>query len=140
MFLGLLNRKEKLKFLDLAIYMIDVDGEPTLVEKRLLETIKAELGKEIVDEYTFTRSDDVDMTIQFFIDSNKVVRNIIFLNLAKIMLVDDFYNTSEHVLLEKVQKAFSITSEKRRELIKLVYEEKDLREKVKRALEDEETI
>ena len=140
MFLGLLNRKEKLKFLDLAIYMIDVDGEPTLVEKRLLETIKAELGKEIVDEYTFTRSDDVDMTIQFFKDSNKVVRNIIFLNLSKIMLVDDFYNTSEHVLLEKVQKAFQITSEKRRELIKLVYEEKDLREKVKRALEDEEAL
>ena len=140
MFLGLLNRKEKLKFLDLAIYMIDVDGEPTLVEKRLLETIKAELGKEIVDEYTFTRSDDVDMTIQFFKDSNKVVRNIIFLNLAKIMLVDDFYNTSEHILLEKIQKAFQITPEKRRELIKLVYEEKDLREKAKRALEDEETI
>ena len=140
MFLGLLNRKEKLKFLDLAIYMIDVDGEPTLVEKRLLETIKAELGKEIVDEYTFTRSDDVDMTIQFFKDSNKVVRNIIFLNLSKIMLVDDFYNTSEHILLEKIQKAFQITPEKRRELIKLVYEEKDLREKAKRALEDEETI
>ena len=140
MFLGLLNRKEKLKFLDLAIYMIDVDGEPTLVEKRLLETIKAEPGKEIVDEYTFTRSDDVDMTIQFFKDSNKVVRNIIFLNLSKIMLVDDFYNTSEHILLEKIQKAFQITPEKRRELIKLVYEEKDLREKAKRALEDEETI
>ena len=140
MFLGLLNRKEKLKFLDLAIYMIDVDGEPTLVEKRLLETIKAELGKEIVDEYTFTRSDDVDVTIQYFTDSNKVVRNIIFLNLSKIMLVDDFYNTSEHILLEKIQKAFQITPEKRRELIKLVYEEKDLREKVKRALEDEETI
>lgn len=140
MFLGLLNRKEKLKFLDLAIYMIDVDGEPTLVEKRLLETIKAELGKEIVDEYTFTRSADVDVTIQFFKDSNKVVRNIIFLNLSKIMLVDDFYNTSEHILLEKIQKAFQITPEKRRELIKLVYEEKDLREKAKRALEDEETI
>ena len=140
MFLGLLNRKEKLKFLDLAIYMIDVDGEPTLVEKRLLETIKAELGKEIVDEYTFTRSDDVDVTIQYFTDSNKVVRNIIFLNLSKIMLVDDFYNTSEHILLEKIQKAFQITPEKRRELIKLVYEEKDLREKAKRALEDEETI
>ena len=140
MFLGLLNRKEKLKFLDLAIYMIDVDGEPTLVEKRLLETIKAELGKEIVDEYTFTRSDDVDVTIQFFKDSNKVVRNIIFLNLSKIMLVDDFYNTSEHILLEKIQKAFQITPEKRRELIKLVYEEKDLREKAKRALEDEEAF
>jgi hypothetical protein len=56
------------------------------------------------------------------------------------MLVDDFYNTSEHILLEKIQKAFQITPEKRRELIKLVYEEKDLREKAKRALEDEEAI
>lgn len=140
MFLGLLNRKEKLKFLDLAIYMIDVDGEPTLVEKRLLEMMMAELGKEIVDEYTFQRSDDIDVTIQFFKDSNKVVRNIIFLNLTKIMLVDDFYNTSEHVLLEKIQKAFQISAEKRRKLMSIVYEEKDLKEKAKRALEDEESI
>lgn len=140
MFLGLLNRKEKLKFLDLAIYMIDVDGEPTLVEKRLLEMMMAELGKEIVDEYTFQRSDDVDVTIQFFKDSNKVVRNIIFLNLSKIMLVDDLYNTSEHILLEKIQKAFQISADKRRELIHIVYEEKDLKEKAKRAIEDEESI
>ena len=29
MFLSLLNKKEMLKFLDLAIYMVDIDGEPT---------------------------------------------------------------------------------------------------------------
>ena len=36
MFLSLLNKKEMLKFLDLAIYMVDIDGEPTDVEKRVL--------------------------------------------------------------------------------------------------------
>lgn len=36
MFLSLLNKKEMLKFLDLAIYMVDIDGEPTQYEKRIL--------------------------------------------------------------------------------------------------------
>ena len=36
MFLSLLTKKEKLKFLDLAVYMIDIDGKPTEVEKKLL--------------------------------------------------------------------------------------------------------
>lgn len=138
MFLGLLNRKEKLKFLDLAIYMVDVDGEPTLIEKRLLDMMMAELGNDIADEYTFRRSDEIDATIQYFLESNKVVRNIIFLNLTKILLVDDFYNTSEHVFLEKIQKSFEISSEKRRQLIKIVYEERDIKEKARRAIEDDE--
>ena len=138
MFLGLLNRKEKLKFLDLAIYMVDVDGEPTLIEKRLLDMMMAELGKDIADEYTFRRSDETDATIQYFLESNKVVRNIIFLNLTKILLVDDFYNTSEHIFLEKIQKAFGISPEKRRQLIKIVYEERDIKEKARRAIEDDE--
>ena len=43
MFLSLLNRKEMLKFLDLAIYMVDVDGEPTQTEKRVLNKMIAEL-------------------------------------------------------------------------------------------------
>ena len=136
MFLNLLNRKEKLKFLDLAIYMIDVDGEPTLIEKRLLDLMLAEVGSEIAEEYTFESSDDIDVTIQYFLESNKVVRNIIFLNLTKILLVDDFYNTSEHIFLEKIQKAFEISSEKRRQLIKIVYEERDIKEQARRVIED----
>ncbi len=136
MFLNLLNRKEKLKFLDLAIYMIDVDGEPTLIEKRLLDLMLAEVGKDIADEYTFESAKEIDDTIQFFLDSNKVVRNIIFLNLCKILLVDDFYNTSEHLFLEKIQKHFGITPEKRRQLIQVVYDERDIKEKARRVIED----
>ena len=39
MFLSLLNRKEMLKFLDLAIYMVDIDGEATDVEKRVFSRV-----------------------------------------------------------------------------------------------------
>ena len=59
MFLSLLTKKEKLKFLDLAVYMIDIDGKPTEVEKKLISRIYGEIGREIVEEYTFSKSDSI---------------------------------------------------------------------------------
>ena len=134
--LSLLSRKEKLKFLDLAVYMVDVDGEPNAVEKRLLDMMLVEVGEEIANEYKFDESDDIESTIQYFKDCNKVVRNIVFLNLTKILLVDDLYNTSEHLFLEKVQKEFGISAEKRRQIIKIVYKERDVREEARRTIEE----
>jgi hypothetical protein len=49
---------------------------------------------------------------------------------------DDLYNTSELLFLEKIQKALKISSEKRRELISVVYAERDLREKTIRILKN----
>lgn len=82
MFLSLLNRKEMLKFLDLAIYMVDVDGEPTQTEKRVLNKMIAELDQ-IKDEYSFRLTDSVENTIDFFKDCNKVVKNVVYLNMVK---------------------------------------------------------
>lgn len=65
MFLSLLTKKEKLKFLDLAVYMIDIDGKPTEVEKKLISRIYGEIGREIVEEYTFSKSDSIDDTIDY---------------------------------------------------------------------------
>ena len=70
MFLSLLTKKEKLKFLDLAVYMIDIDGKPTEVEKKLISRIYGEIGREIVEEYTFSKSDSIDDTIDYFKDAN----------------------------------------------------------------------
>lgn len=137
MLLNLLSRKEKLKFLDLAIYMIDIDGEPNAVEAKLLDMMFAEMGQDLTDEYTFERSLDIKGTIQYFLDSNRVVKNIVFLNLAKITLVDDLYNTSEHLFLEEIQRQFEITADKRRQLMGIIYEERDIKEKARRAIEEE---
>ena len=135
MFLSLLNKKEMLKFLDLAIYMVDIDGEPTQYEKRILNKMIAELD-EIKDEYSFRLTDSVENTIDFFAHTNKDVKNVVYLNLVIISMEDDLYNTSELLFLEKIQKKFDISAEKRRELISIVYAERDLREKANRIIKN----
>ena len=135
MFLSLLNKKEMLKFLDLAIYMVDIDGEPTDVEKRILNKMIAELDQ-VKDEYSFRLTDTVENTIKFFTQTNQVVKNVVYLNLVEITMQDDLYNTSELLFLEDIQKKFEISAEKRRELIQIVYAERDLREKAIRVIKN----
>ena len=135
MFLSLLNKKEMLKFLDLAIYMVDIDGEPTDIEKRVLAKMLAELDA-IKDEYSFRLTDTAENTIQFFAETNQVVKHVVYLNLVIISMEDDLYNTSELLFLEKIQKKFEISAEKRRELISIVYAERDLREKAIRIIKN----
>lgn len=135
MFLSLLNQKETLKFLDLAIYMVDIDGEPTEVEKNILERMFREVGY-VVTDYSFQNSASIEETIDFFVNTNRVVKNVVFLNLVKITLIDDLYNTTEHLFLEKLQEKFDITPERRRELMSLAYEERDLRERTARILKE----
>lgn len=135
MFLSLLNRKEKLKFLDLAIYMVDIDGKPTIIEQRILDKLFAEV-EDVRDEYTFSNTSPIKETIGYFVASNQVVKNVVFLNLVKIMMEDDLYNTSEIVFLDQIQKEIGITDEKRREIISVVYEERDLREKASRIIKN----
>lgn len=134
MFLSLLTKKEKLKFLDLAVYMIDIDGKPTEVEKKLISRIYGEIGREIVEEYTFSKSDSIDDTIDYFKDANQAVKNILFLNLVSISMEDDLYNTLEHLFLERIEKELGITAEKRKDLMQIVYDERDVREKAMRVI------
>ena len=135
MFLSLLSKKEMLKFMDLAIYMVDIDGEPTDVERRLLHKLLAEL-EPVKDEYTFRLTDTAENTVKFFKQSNPVVKNVVYLNLVMISMQDDLYNTSELLFLEKIQKELEISAEKRRELISVVYAERDLREKAIRIIKN----
>ena len=134
MFLSLLTKKEKLKFLDLAVYMIDIDGKPTEVEKKLISRIYGEIGREIVEEYTFSKSDSIDDTIDYFKDVNQAVKNIVFLNLVSISMEDDLYNTLEHLFLERIEKELGITAEERKDLMQIVYDERDVREKAMRVI------
>ena len=135
MLLNLLNKKEMLKFLDLAIYMVDIDGEPTQYEKTILNRMIAELDA-VKDEYSFRLTDSVENTIDFFTKSNNVVKNVVYLNLVVISMEDDLYNTSELLFLEKIQKKFGISAEKRRELFSVVYADRDLKEKAKRIIKN----
>ncbi len=134
MLLSLLTRKEKLKFLDLVMHMVSVDGEPTAIEQRLLNIMLAEVGDGIVKEYTFTLSKDLEETIDYFREASPSVKNIVYLNLLKVTMIDDFYNTAEHFFLEEIRNEFGITDFKKKQLMRLVYNERDLRERAKRVV------
>jgi hypothetical protein len=134
MLLSVLNRKEKLKFLDLAMHMVSVDGEPTEVEQRLLNMMLAEVSDNIVSEYHFSLSKDLNETIEFFGKCSQSVKNIVYLNLIKVTMSDDFYNTTEHFFLEELREKFTINDAKKKQLMQLVYIERDLREKAKRVV------
>lgn len=132
MLLSLLTRKEKLKFLDLAMHMAVVDGQVSKIERRLLRTMLVEVGDEIANEYTFSLSGNLHDTIDFFSEASVAVKRIVYLNLVKTMMVDELYNTAEHFLLEDIRKAFDIEDIKKKQLIRLIYNERDLRERAKR--------
>jgi hypothetical protein len=134
MLLTLLSRKEKLKFLDMAMHMVSVDGEPTLVEQRLLNMMLAEVGDGIVQEYHFALSKDLNETLEFFESTNKTVKNIVYYNLMKVAMTDDFYNTTEHFFLEEIRERFQIDEAKKKQLMNLVFAERDLRERAKRVV------
>ncbi len=132
MLLSLLTRKEKLKFLDLAMHMVSVDGEASKIEKRLLNVMLAEVGDDIASEYTFKLSADLAETIDFFSEASIAVKNIVYLNLIKTSMIDELYNTAEHFFLEDIREHFKIDEYKKKQIIRLVYNERDLRERAKR--------
>ncbi len=134
MLLSVLNRKEKLKFLDLAMRMVSVDGSPTEIEQRLLNMMLAEVGDNIVAEYHFALSKNLKQTTDYFISSSKKIKNIIYLNLAKVAMSDDFYNVNEHEFLEEIREKLGIDEAKKKQLMRLVYMERDLRERAKRVV------
>ncbi len=136
MLLNLLNRKEKLKFLDLALHMINIDGRMTDAEEQLLSMFVAEVGDGIVKEYQYNLSKDLEETIKYFTDSALPVRNIAYLNLLFLTMHEPFYNTSQHFFLEDLRKEFSIKETKKKQLMRLVYEQRDFLEKVKRSINE----
>lgn len=113
---------------------MSIDGEPSNFEGRILMMMLAEIGDEVASEYTFTLSDDYEKTISFFEESPVTVRNIVFLNISKLPLFDDLYNTKQHFFLEEIRTRFGITDAKKKQLMRLVYDERDLNEKIRRAV------
>ena len=134
MLLSVLNRKEKLKFLDLAMHMVSIAGKPNEMEQRLLNMMLAEVGDNIVAEYHFSLSKDLKLTLRFFEKANPKIKNIVYLNLLKVAMSDDFYNTLEHDFLEEIREQLNINEVKKKQLMRLVYMERDLRERAKRVV------
>ena len=134
MLLSLLSKEEKMYFLDLLNELIIADGNPTETELSIKNRLKYEMGDEILK---YKRSSlSKDKLIEYFSKKTYPTKNLVYLNLVAASLNDDWYSVEEHLLLEKIQAALQISDKKRNELFKLVYSERDLREKVKRVISE----
>ena len=134
MLLSTLTRKEKLKFLDLALHMVEVDTLASKDEVRFLNMMLAEVGENIVNEYQFVLSDNLEETILFFDVLSLRTRKIVYYNILKLAIINDFYNTKEHAFLEMIQIRFHLKDSDKKAMFTLLYEEKDLRTEINRVL------
>lgn len=134
MLLSTLTRKEKLKFLDLALHMVEVDTLASKAEVRILNMMLAEVGENIVKEYQFVLSDNLEETILFFDVLALKTRKIVYYNILKLAIMNDFYNTLEHEFLEMIQIRFHLKDSDKKTMFSLLYEEKDLRTEINRVL------
>ncbi len=134
MFLTLLTKEEKYRFLDLIMKIVSVSGEPSEIDLQVVDRLRKEMGED-VNKYKQEHY-PVQELIAYFSSKNKSTKNLIFLNLVAASLYDEWYSVEEHFLIEEVQEAFGIDQKKKNELMKLVYAERDLREKTKRAIQE----
>lgn len=134
MLLSLLQKEDKCYFLDLLRQLLLVDGESSEIEKQIFKKFKFEMGEDILKHRS--NSLKTSQLIQYFEDKPQSVKNLVFMNLISASLRDEWYNVEQHALLEEIQTAFNISDKKKVELVKIVYAERDLREKAKRTINE----
>ena len=76
----------------------------------------------------------LEKLIEYFSGKSKVTKNLVFYNLIASSLNDEFYSVEEHIVMEKIQEGLEISTKKKNELMRAVYTERDIREKVKRVI------
>lgn len=134
MLLSLLTKDEKIYFIELVRKMILIDGEVSDVEKEIVKKMRLELGNDIEKAKKLNLS--FEKLVDFFVEKAKTTKKIVFLNLISASLQDEWYNVETHMMLQEIQQKFDIQYKEKKELMKIVYAERDLREKAKRIVNE----
>jgi hypothetical protein len=132
MFLSLLSKEEKHYFIDLLVKVVAIDGEANETETQIINRLKYEMGEDALRYHKSSAS--MEKLIEYFSQKPKATRNLVFMNLVSSSLYDEFYSVEEHLLIEQIQNSFEINNKKKSELMKIVYSERDLRERAKRTI------
>ena len=135
MLLSLLSKEDKINFLDLLRQFIIVDGQASEVEKQVQKKFAYEMGDDVLKRFPSTKTDKKKL-IEYFASKPQATKNIVYLNLFAASLEDEWYSVEEHFLLDQIQSAFNISNKKKVELMKIVYADRDLRERAKRIVSE----
>lgn len=134
MLLSILSKEEKINFVDLVSKLILVDGEISEVEKIIIKKLRIEIGDE--GQKTKKKAQSYDQLVKYFSEKPESTRRIVFMNLFSASLLDEWYNVEQHQMLIDIQNSFKITDKVKNDLMKIIYAERDLREKAKRVVQE----
>ncbi|MGI6710291.1 MAG: hypothetical protein ACOX4W_02485 [Bacilli bacterium] len=132
MYLSLLSKEEKFHFIDLLIKVVSIDGGTNETELQVINRLKYEMGED-VNKYKKSNA-TVEELIKYFSEKTKITKNVVYMNLVSASIFDDSYSVEEHLLLEQIQEALEINDKVKAELMRVIYAERDLRNKALKAI------
>lgn len=134
MLLSILSKEEKINFVDLVSKLILIDGEISEVEKTIIKKMRIEIGEGAPKAKNKAQS--LEQLLKYFATKPESTKRIVLMNLISVSLLDEWYNVEQHQMLIEIQKALKITDKVKNDLMKIVYAERDLREKAKRVVQE----
>lgn len=118
MFLNYLEGAEKDHFLQVAKHAVLVDGKVTGSEVDMLQEFMAEMGFEDDEELKRLQALTLDpesanegqfhKSVEFFSSASLTTRNVVFMELAALLISDDHLEESEKELMGTIQRAFTL--------------------------------
>ncbi|MDD3381916.1 MAG: hypothetical protein PHT83_00220 [Bacilli bacterium] len=132
MYLSLLSKEEKFYFIDLLIKVVSIDGGTNETELQVINRLKYEMGEDM-SKYKKSNT-STEKLIEYFAQKSKITKNLVYMNLVSASIFDDFYSVEEHLLLEEIQQALDINDKVKAELMRVIYAERDLRNKALKAI------
>lgn len=131
MFLNELSRKTKESFWELANLLVAADNVVLDEEKVMLEQYRVEMQLDLDAGKNYRTSKEI---VQDLAEETISTQRIIFLELLGLAYVDKCIAPEESKVLEELQDAFAITSEKRMELMNCVEDVIQLYARIKNAI------
>lgn len=106
MFLQVMNKEEKEKFLELVYKVANIDGEFAEEEQEIIDSYKAELGIPVIPE-----SSDIEGLLKYFSDKASEIKKIVLFEIIGLINADDKIDVNEKMVLEKMQDVFGLKKE-----------------------------
>lgn len=134
MFLSVLSKEEKYNYLDLLTFLLTQNDKCNEEAKKIIDRHRFEAGEE---GFRYRRgTSNKDNLLKFFEDRSSVCKKIVFMNLIGASIDYDYYSVQLHDLIEEIRQSFNISDKDKKEINKIIYSERDVREKARRIISE----
>lgn len=122
MFLNLLNKKERMDFLELASIAMKVNGVIKESEEKVFNTYRAETG---LLDYEL-KNKDYNTLVQAFRASTKKIKKVIVIELAGVLDADDNVDENEQKWIAELGKAWDFRDTEIKKMVRWTQDLNDL--------------